>query len=640
MIGIFGIFNRNGAPVSPETVQTMRSAMAYWGPDGGDTWLEGCCGLGHLLLHNTPEARYEQLPRWIAGPDIAFTATARIDNRAELCRRFDIPADAQPTTPDSELMLRAYLRWGEACADHLLGDWSFAVWQPEKRRLFLARDHHGNTALYTYADRDRFVFASTKKALLALAVVPKQLNELRLAQILVSWPGDGVQTVHQGIERLPPAHTLTVTPQAAQKRRYWYLEDTPQLNYKRSEDYVAGFHEVFGEAVRCRLRSDRQVGATLSGGLDSGSVVALAGPLLAQQGRRLPTYSSVPLYDVSSTISPLRFGDETPYIRATAEHVGNVELNLLTSAHISPLTGLTEVLKILDAPTHAAGNMYWIVDILQTARAQGVGTLLTGQGGNATISWLGKPWLRPGTAPESLRNLKLRLQHDLLLPLLPPAALSGLARLRRATHPRTWQNTAINPAFAGRLQLAEQLEASEKGTVAGLLRRRDPRRMRFVTIQPGRAIVGALWHELGAAGQMEVRDPTTDKRVLAYTLAVPNREYTGPGATDRYLLRRAMRGRLPPQVLNAPRRGRQAADLVARLRAEAAGVEAELARFAASPPVNAYINTGRLAEAWRACHAAAPVTAMQTHQAVTIITRGMMAAAFLNTLFLAKGSNP
>lgn len=175
MPGIFGIFHRDHSPVAPRAIEAMRDAMAYWGRVGGDLWLDGACGLGQLRTFTTPEARYETLPRVDTTSGIVLTAAARIDNREELCLLSDFcfQISAQPDTsevinlqskiPDGELMLRAYLRWGEECVRHLIGDWAFAVWDPRQRMLFLARDHHGISSIYYYSHPRRFAFASSIK---------------------------------------------------------------------------------------------------------------------------------------------------------------------------------------------------------------------------------------------------------------------------------------------------------------------------------------------------------------------------------------------------------------------------------------------------------------------------------------------
>ena len=106
---------------------------------------------------------------------------------------------AQEAVTDGEIILRAYQQWGQDCVHHLDGDWHFAIWDEGARCLFLARDHHGNTGLYYYHGPRCFAFASSAKALLALHAVPKEPDLLRISQVLVSWPGDGIRTGYEHI---------------------------------------------------------------------------------------------------------------------------------------------------------------------------------------------------------------------------------------------------------------------------------------------------------------------------------------------------------------------------------------------------------------------------------------------------------
>jgi len=620
MSGIFGIFNTDGAPVEPVTLETMRAAMARWGPDGSGVWHDGPCGLGQLLLHNTPEALHERLPRTVDDGRLAITAEARLDNRDELCDRFAIPPPQRPQTPDSDLILHAYETWGEDCPDHLLGDWSFAIWNPAERRLFLARDHHGNTALFYTRDAHRFAFASSRKALLALGV-PRRLNELYLAQVLVSWTAyNGPTTIDLDISCLPPAHAMTVTPERLDVRRYWFLEQTPELNLPSFDDYVEGFREVYAEAVRCRLHSYRPVGVTLSGGLDSGSVAALAARELRQQGKALPAFTSVPIGDVSNTVGPSRFGDETPFAQATAHHAGNIVLHALTSEHISPVAGTRRSLEVLGTPSHAPSNAFWIQDILETAQQQGLGTLLTGQGGNATISWTGAPEfysLRSFVRENGWRVAAKRT--------VPPLIWQPYLQWRAER--KAWRGTAIAPDFARRLGLARLWsEAAVHETILPDSWRR-PQDKRFAIIQPGRSSLGDLWAANGAAYGLEVRDPTLDKRVLAYTLAVPDPVFAGSNGLGRWLIREAMDGLLPDEVRLNRRRGRQAADLGERLLRSASEMDEALAELAASERVTRYLDVDRMRAVWTGLQT--EVNAETTHRAVTILLRGLMSGMFL-----------
>lgn len=620
MSGIFGSLHWGGDPALTQRAATLNRAMAHWGPDGGGLWQDAHCALGQRLLYNTPEAVYERLPRWVPEARLAITAEARIDNRDELCDHFAVPRAERPTTPDSDLILRAYLKWGEASPDHLLGDWSFAIWHPDQRKLFLARDHHGNTSLCYWQAGERFAFASAPQALHAIGA-PRRLNELYLAQVLISWPAyHGPRTIDLDIQRLPPAHAMMVTPQGTRVWRYWRLEDTPELRLPRRDEYVQGFLEVYDEAVRCRLRSYHPVGVTLSGGLDSGSVTALAARELARQGQRLTAFTAVPRYDTSRTVGPKRFGDETEYAAATAACYGNLDHVLLDSAWVTPLAGIRRTLAIMPEPSHAAGNFFWITDLLEQARAAGLGTLLTGQGGNATVSWTGAPELRSRLAPFVHRGWRAGLRRNLPLSLLRPL-------LRWRTRGQDWSGIALHPDFARRMALTERRLATMAQDATLQESRRGPRDVRYAIIKPGAGRIGDLWAQWGAAAGLEVRDPTLDKRVMAYTLAIPDAVFDAEDGMDRWLIRQAMTGLLPDAVRLNVRRGRQSADLAGRLLASAAEVEAALAAVEMSP-ANDYLEVARMRRAWADLRQ--DVTALSTHRNGTMLLRGLMAGLFLN----------
>lgn len=617
MSGIFGIFNLNNAPVDEADLSKMAEAMGHWGPDGRSQHNASIIGFGQLLLHNTPQAPLEQLPRQTTN-GLLLTAEARLDNRPDLYHQLNIPSPDQETMTDSQLVELAYEKWGEACPDQLIGDWSFAIWNPQKQRLFLARDHHGNTSVYYTQDANRFAFASSREALLALGV-PRRLNELYLAQVLISWPAyHGETSIDLDIKRLPPAHAMTITPEKTAVHQYWNLRDIPDMHLPSFEAYVESFLEVYTEAVESRLRSHAPVSVTLSGGLDSGSVTALAARALQAQGQRLPAYTSVPLYDVTNTVGPNRFGDETEFARETAVFHPNVDHHLLDAKNISPIEGVRRILAIRNEPGHAGANFYWIADMLQTSREQGHGTLLTGQGGNATISWTGAPELASPLMMFQNKGWKAAVKR-----FLPLFVLRTLHRRRLLRN--NWASSAIHPEFARRINLVER-QVAAVGTDESLPESyRQPRDMRYDTIKPGSSIMGTIWAEIGAGFGLEVRDPTVDKRVLAYTIAVPDRYFVGQDGQDRRLIRAAMTGLLPDSVRLNQKRGRQAADLGQRLISARDEVNQVLSDVAQSEAAT-YLDLVKLQAAWDAIQ---QETSLQsTQKGVTILLRGLNSAMF------------
>lgn len=637
MNAIFGLFNLDGAPAADE-LPAMQSAMASWAVDGSAVWSEGALGLGCARLVNTPEASREHLPLQHPASKLTLTAGARLDNRAELLSLLGISPGDAPTIPDSALILRAYQRWGEDCVYHLDGDWHFAVWDAPARKLFLARDQHGNSGLCYYHEARRFAFASSKKALLALDAVPKKPNLLRIAQVLTAWSGDGTLTGYERILRLPPAHRMTVTPHQVHIERYWFPENISTLRLRSDGEYVEAFLEVFTRAVSDRLRSPSRAGVTLSAGLDSGAVTAVAASLLRPRAENLLAFTSVPLSDPSAYTAKRRFGDEGELAQATARHAGNVEHILLDAAEITPLDGIQRTLAVHDEPVHAAGNQYWIVALLQAARQLDVGALLTGQMGNAVISWSGAgenllPLLLKGNlAAFRLVFEKARLAAGLggwravRRFLIKPLLLPLWARYRQRWSPSggAWREySAIRPDYARSLDLDRQMAVTghrPQFTPAEALQQR------LRIIQPGRSVLGALWLEKGAAFGLEVRDPTQDRRLIEFCLGVPEDQFQRDGE-DRWLIRRAMQGYLPEAVRLGVLRGLQAADLGQRVLDHRAEVQAVLSSLEGHALARQVLDLPRMAAVLASMQGG--LSSKNTADCSTILLRGLMVGLFL-----------
>ena len=297
MSGICGLFNLDQSPVVGTDLRSMTAMLGSRGPDRVGHWNAGNVGLGHTLLIATPESKYETQP--IVHPESACTITAdvRLDNRGEIYQKLNI-GQSLDSLGDATLILHAYLKWQDKCVDHLLGDFAFAIWDPRKQVLFCARDHFGLRPFYYHHSRQkRFVFASSAKAITVLKKVPYQINEGRIANYLVpqlEWV-DLTSTFFDGVFRLPPGHIAIVRNSAIEISEYW--DQTPESDPgpMSDDDFKDGFLEALTRAVECRLRGPTaSVGSMLSGGVDSGSVVAIAKDIFQDACKDpLPTFSAV-----------------------------------------------------------------------------------------------------------------------------------------------------------------------------------------------------------------------------------------------------------------------------------------------------------------------------------------------------------
>ena len=631
MGGIFGIFQRTGKPLELSTIEIFVREMSDWGSASGQPWKDVYLMLGQVQSDDAPKARRFVIPFTDPATGSVFTVTARLDNRAELIGSLHLSSDEySDSLTDSDLIWHAYRRWGTECVRRIYGDWAFAVWQPAERRMLLARDHYGSTALYYYLDPQVFAFATSRRALLALQLDPHKMDEEYLAQALVFWfPEPGERTIHQQIHRLPPARTLSVTSTSSEIHQYWHLDQTPSLQLPRRQDYVEVFKKIFEEAVRSRLRNQfgrsfndlgkEQIAIMLSGGLDSGSVAAVAAKLLREDDRRLAAYTSVPLLEADRFVGA-RFGNELPYAQAIARYYDNIDINPITAAALTPVQAVRQYSQISQEPVAAAGNAYWLLGILMSAQNQGQRVLLTGQEGNLGISWKGsissQPWAFQIQQLGWLKLAKTIVSRSL------PSEFTTAIRQRKIGTKAWFYNSAIRLDFARRVNIFDRRISDQRIRPV-----RTPVKLRSRMIS-GRGLVGALNAELGKAFGLEILDPTADVRVLEFTFSIPDRIFMEPGSgLDRWLIRAAMQGQLPDEVRLNRRRGRQAADLVLRLRANAAEVESTLDELAKGPAAE-YVDIEKMQQTWKMVQTEDTVEAFR--RSATVLMRGIMAGLCVN----------
>lgn len=277
MSGIAGVFFSDGAPIESGLVEKMTGAMPHRGPDGIRHWVRGSVALGHCMLRTTPESLEETQPLTNEDESLVLVMDGRVDNCEELRRELSGRGAVLRNRSDAELVLRSYEVWGAACPDRIMGEFVFFIWDARQRCLFAARDAVGTRHCYYHAGNGWFGFASDINGLLALARIEPRLNEHRVLDYLVDEfdRDDEVGTFYQGISRLPAGHAMSVQERREKTWRYWEPGNLPANRYASLDECAEGFLEQLRIAVKCRLRSIGPVGAMLSGGLDSSSIVGL-----------------------------------------------------------------------------------------------------------------------------------------------------------------------------------------------------------------------------------------------------------------------------------------------------------------------------------------------------------------------------
>jgi asparagine synthase (glutamine-hydrolysing) len=552
MSGICGILDLTGAALDPSRIGRMTALLERRGPDGTHAWQDGPAALGHTLLATTPEALTETLPLRDPESGCVIAADCRLDNRETLLASLGLDR-AGRVIGDGELILRAYLRWGEACPEHLLGDFAFAIRDPRQGRLFCARDHLGMRQLiYSHQPGRLFAFASEPRAVVAVDGVPRRLNEMRLAEYLAGLEdSDHEITFFQEVWRLPPAHRLTVTAGGIRRERYWTLQPGPPLRLGSTDEYGEAFREVFTQAVRCRLRSPGPVGAMLSGGMDSGSVVAVASRLLAQAGQGpLHTFSAVGP-DPASCI-------ETRTIHAALTMPG-LAPTLVSHADLDAyLDDLIRLAKEIDEPFDfhmTLPRAVWLA-----GHRAGFRVMLDGAAGDVVLghgTQLAR-YLRAGRWLRALRDAKgeerfwgptwpawRALAEAARTALAPDWLRRARRRVQAARGSSLPKGALIHPDFAARIGLHQRI---------GQLRATAPDHFLPFPEERARAIMSAgltvgreRYDRVASAIAVEPRDPFMDIRVAQMCLALPM-ELLQRDGWPKVLLREAMAGLLPDEV--------------------------------------------------------------------------------------------
>lgn len=541
MSGITGLY----APerdVDGDDLDGMLRRIDHRGPDGGGTWTDGSVGLGHQSLYTTPESRHESLPDATDG--LVVTADARLDNRDELLAELDV-GPSSGSISDSRLLLAAYDRWGKQCPEHLLGAFAFVIWDESERTLFAARDHMGVKPFYYYHGDALFAFGSEIKALLALDGVPCRLNEARVGDYLAEALEDETPTFYEGIRRLPPAHSIRVTPACLTTREYWSLDPTRSVELDSDEAYAERFRELFAEAVRCRLRSAHPVGSTLSGGLDSSSVACTAAEILG----------SDQLHTVSAVFPDVLACDERPYIETVLDHV-DVTPHFVRADQTSPLAEFDRVVWHQDEPFYAP-NLFIHRNLYRTAVRHDVRVLLDGLDGDSTVSH-GIDYLtdlaRSGRIRRAVSEARALAQsrgvatRDLLFEYVVRPTVRPL--LRRLRQSRRGDETAPMPPlvdneFARTIELRRRLEDGESDSPDGLP---SARVSHYEDLTSG-LVPYALEVADGAAAEfgLEPRYPFFDKRLVEFCLALPPDQKLR-GGTTRFVLHEALAETLPDEI--------------------------------------------------------------------------------------------
>jgi asparagine synthase (glutamine-hydrolysing) len=567
--GIVGILARDGA-VPEELLERATQSLAHRGPDDHGTVILRethpepiQLGLGNRRLAILDLSPLGHQP--MQDPDTGnwIVHNGEVYNFREVRAKLEDEGVRFTSHSDTEVILKAYARWGEGCLQEFRGMFAFAIWDAHRQRLLVARDPMGIKPLYYYQSDRQFLFASELRTLLGTGLIRRTLDQSALLNYLAFGSVYEPDTLISGISALPPGHYLTWEQGTVTKVKYWDLAqqvdsapmqpDSGTVGRSRGQ-LQDGVHATLDQSVRMQLVSDVPVGVFLSGGIDSSSLVGI----LSRSGVRPSTFSIV-----------FREADysEAEHSRAVAT-LFRTDHHEITVSQQDAFEAIPAALRAMDQPTMDGINTYFVS---QRTRAAGVKVALSGLGGDELFAGY-----------SSFHAVPRMERFGQLWTHFPRVVRGAVAGTFAALAPTSDQNRklsalihgngrVLHPYFLSRMLFAPKERARLVQSIGdGVLRRADaPLRENLGQTQGLDPINRVSYLEsrcymlntllrdadcMSMAHGLEVRVPLIDHHLAQQVMALPGTWKVG-GEAPKRLLVSALNGALPNSIVRRAKRG-------------------------------------------------------------------------------------
>jgi asparagine synthase (glutamine-hydrolysing) len=570
MCGIAGTLKCKGGAVDPAALHRMVDMLSHRGPDGRGVYTGGKVGLGHARLSIIDVADGGQ-PMSNKEGTIWISFNGEIFNYVELRASLEKRGSTFVTKSDTEVIIRLYEEKGEECVHDMNGQWAFAIWDAPKNKLFLSRDRMGIKPLFYAHTADGLLFASEIKALFAFGPgLDRRLDYRALDQIFTFWVTLPPRTAFEGVHQLPPGHSMIVQAGRTEVIQYWRPtyepvdpDDSPEFVNAKTEELL----DLVQDATRIRLRSDVPVGAYLSGGIDSTLITAL---IQRSRNGGLRTFS-------------VAFDDDE-FDESAYQHKASVFLNTDHQQVRCSYGNIGEIFPRViwhaEQPIlrTAPGPLFWLSRLVHDS---GLKVILTGEGADEVLGGydifkeakIRRFWgvdLHSCRRPLLLRRLYPYMQNmhagsDAYLKSFFHVTESDL-RSPFFSHLPRWQLTAQLKVFFSqdvRSQLGSYDSFAEIAAALPVHYLKWPHfcqaeYLETALLLPG-YILSSQGDRMAMANSVEARYPFLDHRVVEFAAKLPP-ALKMKVLNQKYLLKRASKGLVPPDILNRPKQPYRAPD--------------------------------------------------------------------------------
>lgn len=540
----FGKFYFNGIPSDSSGLGQAQGILAPYSPDPEGSYFDGDVEIIYRAFYTTEDSQREKQP-YVAQSGAVVTWDGRLDNRNDLIS--GIGGRLSNRSSDVEIVAAAYDRFSTDCFQKFVGDWALSLWIPRTRTVVLATDFLGTRHLYYWRTKDRVIWSTVLDALILDTRQSFELEEQYIAGWLAQFPAAHL-TPYRGLLNVPPCSFVRVSIDACLTRKYWDFDPGNGIRYRTDSEYEEHFRIAFRDAVKRRLHSCSPVVAELSGGVDSSSIVCVADEILEREtGPRLDTVS---YYDDSEPN-----WDERPFFTKVEERRGRTGCHINLHNEAKQEGTILSDYGLTPAETGRKSNAY--LQLAACLKHSGSRVLLSGIGGDEVLGGVPNPipeladLLASGRFGALAQRLKLwalalrrpwiHLIRDTLL-LFAPSPGSYFRSLDHRKFP-CW----VSAGFIARNQLALSGYRSRVKVIGPPPSFQE----NLDTLEGLRRQLASF--VLPADPLHEVRYPYLDRDLLEFLYAIPRQQLVRP-KERRSLMRRALKGIVPDEVLNRRRK--------------------------------------------------------------------------------------
>ncbi len=554
MCGIAGVYNFSREPVKPAMLRQMTDLLAHRGPDDAGHWTDGHIGLGHrrLAVIDLTSAGHQPMRSESGATWISYNGECY--NHLELRPMLEAHGHRFRSTSDTETILCLYEQFGIDFLSRLSGMFAIAIWDRRQERLLLARDRLGIKPLYYFQDDRHLAFASELKGLLADPALPSGINPRGLSDYLHLMSISDPETILAGVRKVRPGHYLAIENDIVREVAYWEIPIDVRIEEDNFESASRSFDRIFHDTVSEHLLADVPVGAFLSGGVDSSSVVAA-----------MRRHSSAPILTFSSTFRGEPDFDESSQAAAIAGQFGTDHREIELTPRLT--AALPRIAWHADEPfaISSAFALYFLAE--EASRHARV--VLTGDGGDEVFA--GYPWRHHdySAPPRQTPAVLLRMAQAISRRVLPdrtPTTTSYSSRLRAWLNPGeryarslcVYQpdelDSLLTPEFRQNVRTAWNKNVIEKYydryPKADQLTRKLYTDLKSTLVSEMLTKVDRMTMAFG----LEARVPFLDHRLVEWSFGLPS-NFKLRGNIGKAVVRRGMEPYLSRDLLYAPKHG-------------------------------------------------------------------------------------